>query len=48
MLVKFDHEGKQVRLCLRGQDILPILQEPEKENPEYAITICYCIVKSYF
>lgn len=34
MLVKFDHEGKQVRLCLRGQDILPILQEPEKENPE--------------
>ena len=35
MLVKFDHETKRAQLCLRGQDLLPILQIPERENPEY-------------
>jgi hypothetical protein len=34
MLVKFNHETKKAQLSLRGQDILPILQITEKENPE--------------
>lgn len=39
MLVKFDHQNKRAQLCLRGQDILPILQVPEKENPDNAISL---------
>ena len=34
MLVKFDHENKKAQLSLRGQELLPILQKTEKENPE--------------
>ncbi|EEB12269.1 glutamate--cysteine ligase, putative [Pediculus humanus corporis] len=34
MIVKFDHERKTARLSLRAQEILPILQEPEKNDPE--------------
>lgn len=34
MLVKFDHVTKKAQLCLRGQDLLPILQKTEKEDPE--------------
>ena len=34
MLVKFDHDQKEAKLCLRAQDILPVLQEAEKKDPE--------------
>lgn len=34
MLVKFNHEEKKAQLSLRAQDLLPVLQITEKENPE--------------
>lgn len=34
MIVKFDHEKKTAKLSLRAQEILPILQEAEVNNPE--------------
>lgn len=39
MLVKFDHNTKKARLCLRAHDILPKLQEQEKIDPEHAISL---------
>ena len=34
MLVKFDHDAKKARLCLRADAILPVLQKQEKEDPQ--------------
>ena len=34
MLVKFDDKEKKARLCLRAHEVLPTLQESEKQNPE--------------
>ena len=34
-MIHFDHEKKRVKLLLKAHDILPILEEPEQQNPEY-------------
>ncbi|KZS07939.1 Glutamate--cysteine ligase catalytic subunit [Daphnia magna] len=39
MLVKFNHEEKKAQLSLRAQDLLPVLQITEKENPEKASSL---------
>jgi hypothetical protein len=33
-MVHFDHENKKVKLVLKAHDMIPILMEPEQQNPE--------------
>jgi hypothetical protein len=33
-MVRFDHEKKKVQLVLKAHELLPILMEPENQNPE--------------
>jgi hypothetical protein len=33
-MVRFDHENKKVQVLLKAHEILPILEEPERQNPE--------------
>ncbi len=32
-MVHFDHEKKKVQLLLKAHEILPILEEPEHQDP---------------
>ncbi len=34
IMVRFDHEKKKVQLVLKAHELLPILMEPENQNPE--------------
>ena len=34
ILVRFDHEKKKVQLVLKAHQLLPVLMEPEHQNPE--------------
>lgn len=34
-MVRFDHQKKRAQLLLKAHEILPILEEPEHQNPEY-------------
>ncbi|CAF1092257.1 unnamed protein product [Didymodactylos carnosus] len=34
MMVRFDHKNKKAQLLLKAHKILPILMEPENENPD--------------
>ncbi len=33
-MIRFDHEIKRVQLVLKAHELLPILEEPEHQNPE--------------
>ena len=34
IIVRFDHEKKKVQLLLKAHELLPILEQPEQNNPE--------------
>jgi len=34
IVVKFDHANKKAHVALRAQEVLPILRQPENDNPE--------------
>lgn len=36
ILLSVDEEGQKTRLCLRGAELLHVLQEPERTDPRYA------------
>lgn len=39
VIVRFDHENKKVQLLLKAHELLPILEEPELQNPEECTTL---------
>ncbi|CAF2410524.1 unnamed protein product [Rotaria sp. Silwood2] len=39
LMVHFDHEKKKVYLVLKAHEVLPILMEPEHQNPNDCITL---------
>ncbi|CAF0788269.1 unnamed protein product [Rotaria sordida] len=39
MIIRFDHEKKKVHLLLKAHEILPILMEPENQNPDDCTTL---------
>lgn len=34
IMVRFDHEKKKAQLLLKAHELLPILMEPENQDPE--------------
>ena len=34
IVVKFDHDNRRAHVSLRAQEVLPILRQPENDNPQ--------------